>query len=264
MAINIPLGVFPALADGLLLTYLIQRGPVKVDTSGKPAKYVMYFAFFMYWLIGICTKGAQIWDVVQQFTPRDADKDCKAKNDCAYRHGVDLSLRIEQDLASAASGMLLLFSIGYALFSMGYIRDPPGDGPLQKRLSLSVVALATFNLSRNIVNFAFTLIYAQFDHSASLGIQLVYVALWGLLTVGAYISVVCVEATKHKDSLVTIDWPSNLSQRYDAYNDTAEIWQQEKPHVDIGEHPDQNRYGYHQYHGYGGPGPYFRGDGRSM
>lgn len=257
----------------------------------------MYIAFAFYWFIGICTKGAQVWDVVQQFTPRDAEKTCVKSGDCDYLKGAALSLQIERDLASAASGMLLLFSIGYGIFSIWYLRDPPDDGPLQKRLSRSVVALATFFLSRNIVNFAFTLLYAQFGHSAGLAIQLVYAALWGALTVGVYVAVVFIEGTKKKEGMIRANSGQQAQGSFDKYAGVPREWPQEKPqpHVNIGtyqysklqtddganQHPNpQNSpgsfqysnpqgnagthrysdpYVYPQYQGYGSADPYFRG-----
>lgn len=251
IAIDIPMGCLSSIADGLLLVYLLARSPVDIKIAGSLPYVVMIFAFAMYWLISFVTKGAQIWNVITQFTPNNESTKCKGN--CNVSNGIEKSLQIEQDLDSAATGMLLLFSIGYALFSISYIHRLPKTLASHKRLSISVGTLATAFLARNTVDFAFTLIYSQFDREASLGIQLVYLALWGLLSVGIYTSVVFVEATLKKGE-PAIDEPRYQSPQ--GTDDVGGYWQREKPQVNVGAdyYPSTYR-SYPYYHGNAKPAP---------
>jgi hypothetical protein len=190
-----------SVADGTLMLYLLMKSPV--DTRGpgsaqKAASIGMVFAFAMYWLISFASKGANIWNVVTQFIPNNQSGTCKTAGCKDTYHYIHLSLHIEQCLESAATGMLLLFSLDYALFAIGYIRQLPETDLLRKRLSWSISALAVAFVARNTVEFVITLYYSPLDHSALPPIQLLYLAIYGVLSVLMYISVVFVESTRNK------------------------------------------------------------------
>lgn len=237
IAIDIPMNCLVSIADGALLVYLLKKSPVEIkhpDSGRQPSHIAMIFAFAMYWIIGIASKGANIWNVITQFSPIGNSHACETAKCANEIKGIDLSLRIEQDLDSAATGMLLLFSIGYALFAIGYIRHRlPETHPSRKKLSLAIGILATAFAARNIVEFVITLFYSQFDHEASQGIQLLYLAFYGVLSVIVYTSVIFVEATQILDQPGSHEAMLNTGPLTHGYTG---VWYHDKPQPNVNVH----------------------------
>ena len=191
LGIDIGIGSFSAIADGLLQGYMILHSPVDIKTASRLPRLLMTLALVFFSLTSISGKGTQLWNVLIQIY---------------YSTGTgsnDPSSHIYQDLGTAASGMILLFAIGYALFSLQYVRRLSTAEGNRKRLRWGVAILAAAFLVRNIVVFVFVVIYSQYHHIAALGVQLVYLAFYGLLSVAIYACVVAIARAQQADESST-------------------------------------------------------------
>jgi len=143
----------------------------------------MILALVLYSLTSISNRGTQLWNVILQIYPPPG------RGSNGYS---DPSSQIYQDLGTAACGMILLFAIGYALFSIQYFRRLSTTEGTRKCLRWGVAILAAAFLVRNIVVFVFVLVYSQYQHIAAYGAQLVYLAFYGLLSIAIYACVVAI------------------------------------------------------------------------
>ena len=239
IAIDIPLRSMASIADGVLMVYLFTHSPVDVKDAGFWPKLAMIFALVIYWLIGVfASRGIQIWNLVYQLSPSKG-------NGSENNDWLAPSVRINQDLDAAASGMQLLFAIGFALLSVVFIRHLSRTNTLRKRLAWGVAVLAAAFLVRNIVTFVFTLLYSRFDHIASLSVQLVYMAFYGLLSVVIYICIVLIAAAQQEEQPVT------EGPRYGRVQQTTTNegygWQPGKPQVHVSSNANPNSYNAYPY-----------------
>jgi hypothetical protein len=162
------------------MVYLLRKSPLKVAHAGHFGGLAMILAAVVYWIIGTASKGTQIWNLVVQ---NSGNTDSASKGDKTTNNIIKKSLQIFQDLDTVASGMLFLFAIGFAILASRYLNHKSKTKTLRKRLTFAVAVLAAAFLVRNAVKFTFALIYSQFSKFASLSIQLVYMAIYGLLSV---------------------------------------------------------------------------------
>jgi hypothetical protein len=180
IGINVVIGSLASIADGLLMVYLLRKSPFKVAHAGHLGGLAMILAVVVYWIIGTASKGTQIWNLVVQnsnITDLESDGDQNANKI------IRKSLQIFQDLDTVASGMLFLFAIGFAILASRYLNHKSKTKTLRNRLAFAVAILAAAFLVRNVVKFTFALIYSQLGKVAFLGVQLVYMAIYGLLSV---------------------------------------------------------------------------------
>jgi hypothetical protein len=194
LGIDIGIGSFSSIADGLLQGYLILHSPVEIKTASRLPKLLMILALVLYSLTSISNRGTQLWNVILQIYPspgRGSDGFSQT------------SSQIYQDLGTAACGMILLFAIGYALFAIQYFRRLSTAEGNRKRLRWGVGILAASFLVRNVVVFVFALIYPRYQHTAALGAQLVYLAFYGLLSVAIYACVVAIARAQQQEGLST-------------------------------------------------------------
>ena len=194
LGIDIGIGSFSSIADGLLQGYMIIHSPVDIKTASRLPRLLMILALVLYSLTSISTRGTQLWNVILQIYLSSAG------GSDSYS---EPSSQIYQDLGTAACGMILLFAIGYALFSIQYIRRLPTTEGKRKRIRWGVGILAAAFLVRNIVVFVFVLIYSQHQHIAALSAQLVYLAFYGLLSVAIYACVVAIARAQQADESST-------------------------------------------------------------
>jgi hypothetical protein len=222
IGIDIAMGSLASLADGFLLIYLKNTSPVHVKHTGFFGNIAMLVAIVLYFLISSATKGTQIWSLMVQIGAGIGNGDSDSSDDYTAE-----SLQIYQDVDTAASGMLLLFSIGFALLSINFLSHLSKTHPLRKRLSWAVTILAASFLVRNIVIFVFTLIYAQYGQVASLIIQLIYMAFYGLLSVVVYACIVSIAAAQEKED-PWVDEPRYGQVAQTVVNEEGVNWQQER------------------------------------
>lgn len=145
--------------------------------AGWLPRFVMILAVVIYSVLSFATRGTQTWSVVEQISG-----------------GGYTTLKYWQDLGSAASGMILLYAIGWTIFAFSFVRHET-----QRRLRWGVSVLAGSFLSRNVVVFVFVLLYSQYKLHAGYGIQLVFLAFYGLLSVVIWTCILVV-AGSHKES----------------------------------------------------------------
>jgi lysylphosphatidylglycerol synthetase-like protein (DUF2156 family) len=179
LGIDVGIGSLSNTADGLLQVYLIKHSPVDISKAGWFPRLVMILAAVVYALTSFATRGTQTWSVVAQI----------------YGGG-DTSVKYWQDLGSAASGMILLYAIGWTIFAFSFVRQTSAT---QQRLRWGVAVLATSFLGRNVVVFVFALLYSQYQHHAGYGVQLAFLALYGLLSVVIWTSILVV-AGSHEET----------------------------------------------------------------
>jgi hypothetical protein len=193
IGINVVIGSLASIADGLLMVYLLNRSPVSLEHAGRVGTLAMILAIVVYWIIGTASKGTQIWNLVIQNSPPDSSDDGTTPSILTK------SQTIFQDLDTVASGMQLLFAIGFAILARRYLNHLSQTGALRKRLSFAVSVLAIAFLVRNAVKFAFALVYSQLNKTAWLGTQLVYMAIYGPLSVVIFASIVAIAAMRGKE-----------------------------------------------------------------
>jgi len=173
---------------------MILHSPVDIKTASWLPRLLMILALVLYSLTSVSNRGTQLWNVLLQIYS-SAGTGSKAYS--------DPSSQIYQALGTAACGMILLFAIGYALFSIQYFRRLSTAEGTRKRLRWGVAILAAAFLVRNIVVFVFVLIYSQYQHRAAYGAQLVYLAFYGLLSVAIYACVVAIARAQQADGSST-------------------------------------------------------------
>jgi len=220
IAIDIPMGSMSYFADLVLMIYLYTDSPVDVKSKPYGTRLAMKSAIVMYFIISLFTKGSQIWNLMGQINS-DTGK--------SWYHLK--SLDYYQGLGTAAFGLLLAFSIGFGLLSIGFIRLLPPTYTLRARLSWAIGIFATVFLARNIVMFTFTIIYSQLHYTASLGAQLIYMAFYGLLSVVLYVCVVWIAAVRRKEDDMADGTRYGRVQQM-AVNEGIG-WQPEKPQVQV-------------------------------
>lgn len=247
IAIDVPMGTFSSVADGILQIWLLTASPVNVREGLSVARYAMTTAIVIFWIISFVCKGTQIWALVQQIDPKFVHSLANGNKKTA--NGLTLGLEIYQYLNTAASGMMFLFSIGYAIFSFGFVyrRRKARSNAGGERVATAIGVLATCFFSRNAVMFAFTLIYAQLGHIAPLSIQLVYLAFYGILSVGIYTCIrMAIKAQTRMDPLTNV---SGLNRQWEQSPEGAAGWQPVKPQASVGTVPyiNQDSYGSYRY-----------------
>lgn len=181
LGIDVGIGSLSNIADGLLQTHLLVHSPVDMNTAGWLLKLVMRVALVIYSLASGGSQGSQIWSVVEQIQTK-----------------LDFTPTYVKDLAATAAGMLLLFSIGWTIFAISFIRKIPLDHATRKRLQWAAAVLAASFLGRNILVFVFFLLYSQYEHTAGDGVQLAYLALYGLGSVMIWTSILMI-AGSHEE-----------------------------------------------------------------
>lgn len=248
IAIDIPLGTLSSIADGILQIWLLTASPVNIQEGPVLAKVAMITAIVIYWIISFVCKGTQIWALVQQITPNFIHS--LANGDKKTAEGLTLGFEIYQDLNTAASGMMLLFSIGFAIFSFNFVRRRyKGRSDKQyNRVTVAIGTLAVVFLARNAVMFTFTLVYSQFNHIAPPGIQLVYFAFYDILSVGVYICISqAVKSQPEEDPLARAGGLGQLQQHWSPEGGAG--WERAKPQANVSNAPYmyQNSYGSYRY-----------------
>lgn len=235
LGIDIAMSSMSSIADGLLLIYLSEKSPVDTKHAGLLSTLAMILAVVIYWLTSVTTKGTDIWNLITQISP-SSGKD----NGNDSKDWMSTSLRISQDLSSTASGMLLLFAIGFALFTITFIRRLPKTHYSHSRLSSSVRALAASFVVRNAVRFAFFLTYSQYKHVASLGVQLVYMILNGILSVAIYLCIVLIAAAQDGETSLVHNPEYGKVQQTSITEGVG--WQPGKPSVPVGTNAYESSY----------------------
>ena len=103
--IDVGIGSLSTVADGLLQTYLIKHLPVDMKKPGWFPRFVVVLAVVVYSVLSFATRGTQTWSLVEQING-----------------GSDAIVKYWQDLGSAASDMILLYPIGWAIFALSFFR----------------------------------------------------------------------------------------------------------------------------------------------
>lgn len=197
IGVNVVIGSLASIADGLLMVYLLNKSPVDVMHAGWVAAIAMVLAIVVYWIIGTASKGTQIWNLVVQNSAPDPSGD----DGSGTSPIITKSLAIFQDLDTVASGMQLLFAIGFALLARRYLNHLSQVEKLRKRLTFAVSVLALAFLARNAVKFAFTLVYSQLGNKIPpLAIQLVFMAFYGPLSVAIWACIISIAHMRGKES----------------------------------------------------------------
>ena len=206
----------------------------------------MIIAIVFFWVLAWASKGSSIWSLVVQNSRMGSGNGLFSDSHPKEEKYVKLSVNIYQDLNSAACGMLLLFSIGFALFSTTFIRRFSNERPGYKHLKWSAGVLAASYVARNAVIFIFDLLYAQFDHTAALSIQLVYMVCYSGLSVVIYTFIVVVATAVEKEG------PLQNNPTYGPVEQTGTddgpSWQQQKPQVHVVQDHYPSPYGSYPYY----------------
>jgi hypothetical protein len=166
LGIDVGIGSLSNTADGLLQTYLLKYSPIDIKTAGWIPRTLMILALIVYAVTSIGSRGTQIWSVIAQISGSSGSIS-----------------KFWQYVACAAAGTILLFAIGWSIFAISFLKQLAPEHAMRTRLQWSIAVLATAFLGRNIVVFVFYLLYSQFAQTAGHGVQLTYLALYGLLSV---------------------------------------------------------------------------------
>jgi len=169
--------------------------------SGLAAKLLILTVIVVYWVLGITTWGVHAWTLYYDVVPWAGGTDPERYQDAPNSANI-LSLKLYQWIGCAASGMPVLSALGFAGLCVAIIKKraasphttvttitPP---PLPKAMRNGTLALGAGWLLRSALVFVFALVYDQFGHTASLGVQLLYLALYGGLTAVVYACIVYV------------------------------------------------------------------------
>ena len=175
LGIDVGIGTLSNTADGLLQTYLLTRSPIDFKSAGLLPWFIMAFALAAYAVTSIGSRGTQIWSVVAQIAGSS-----------------DSTSKFWQYVACAAAGLILLFAIGWSIFAVSFLKQLSLEHAMRRRLQWAIAVLAAAFLGRNIVVFIFFLLYSQFAYTAGVGVQLAYLALYGLLSVVIWMCVLVV------------------------------------------------------------------------
>jgi hypothetical protein len=195
--------IFASSADGLILTYLVKWSPFMTTWAGRSglaAKLLILTVIVVYWVLGVTTWGVHAWTLYYDVVPW-AGTDPERYQDAPNSANI-LSLKLYQWIGCAASGMPVLGALGFAGLCVAIIKKravsphttvttitPP---PLPKAMRNGTLALGAGWLLRSALVFVFALVYDQYGHTASLGVQLLYLALYGGLTAVVYACIVYV------------------------------------------------------------------------
>lgn len=238
IGVNIVIGSLASIADGLLMVYLLNKSPVDVTHGGWLSLIAMVLAVVVYWIIGTASKGTQIWNLVVQNSAPDPQADSGSDDTSPI---ITKSLVIFQDLDTVASGMQLLFAIGFALLARRYLSHLSQVEKRRKRLTFAVSVLALAFLSRNAVKFAFTLVYSQLGKIAPLAIQLVFMAVYGPLSATIWACIISIAHMRGKESNSRSSSPisANTTSTTPVYHKVAQM--------SVGE-AENREYPYQQYH----------------
>ena len=225
IAIDIGIGSFASLADGALMTYLLQKSPVGMEVRSRSTAlpFVMWLLFGIFGLASIATKGTQIWSIFEQI---DSSNDNDSGSDSASDIHEFGSQVTAQDINTAAAGMQLLFAILYFVFTFWYLRRVKGHSAT-KTLIATIVTLGMAYLVRNIVCFVFVLLYSQYNHTDPLGVQLVYLAFYGILSVVIFCDILWIATLQEKGEMVR---PGDHQPNFTS---DRPVWKPEKPSIMI-------------------------------
>jgi hypothetical protein len=215
LAIDIVKGSLSSLADLLLMLYLRNSPPVKKTRVKVTSFLTMSVPIYLYLFISVATKGTNIWSFL-------AEESDGTVNGDAYP-----GANVFQSLNTGSTGVELLFALGFVLLCILFIHRLPEQSTQRKRLSSAVALLAAFFLARNVVNFTFTLVYVQFSNGASLNIQLIYWACYGLLSIFTFLCIAVMENVKAKIEIIAGD-PRTASGMDVFWTTTPEVRQQEE------------------------------------
>lgn len=199
--------IFASSADGLILTYLLKWSPFMTmwaGRSGLAAKLLILTVIVVYWVLGVTTWGMHAWTLYYDVVPWAGGIDPERNQDAANSANI-LSLKVHQWLGSAASGMPVLGALGFTGLCVAIIKKRAASSsssphttttitpaPLPEAMRNGTLALGAGWLLRSAVVFAFALVYDQYGHTASLGVQLLYLVLYGGLTAVVYACIVYV------------------------------------------------------------------------
>ena len=244
IGVNVVIGSLASIADGLLMVYLLNKSPVDVAHGGHFAVLAMVLAIVVYFIIGTASKGTQIWNLVVQNSVDIGSDSAGNGNTPAI---ITKSLHIFQYLDTVASGMLLLFAIGFALLAGRFLKHLSKTKTMRKRLSLAVAVLASAFLVRNSVKFAFALIYSQLNEIASLGIQLTYMAIYGLLSVVIFACIISIAAIQGKKDTATTSRYGQVAQTTISEPEDVSYRHQAKSGVMMDAYPTKQGYESYRY-----------------
>lgn len=198
IAIDIPMGALASIADATLMIYFTKHSPVQVKRqSGRVAWFIMYTAIWIYSLSSFAAKGVQIWDLILMIQGEDNEN--ASATPFQESGSTSSALNAFLKLSTASAGILLGFAIGLAILAFLYVRRLSETHVFHRRLVWTVSILATCYLIRNAVSFVFWLLYSQLEHIAGLGIQLVNMAFYGLLSVAIYACIVLTAVAQGKE-----------------------------------------------------------------
>jgi hypothetical protein len=196
--------IFASSADGLILTYLLKWSPFMTmwaGRSGLAAKLLILTVIVVYWVLGVTTWGVHAATLYYDVVPWAGGIDPERNQDAANSANI-LSLELYQWIGSAASGMPVLGALGFAGLCVAIIKKRAASSsphtttitppPLPKAMRNGILALGAGWLLRSAVVFVFALVYNQYGHTAGLGVQLLYLALYGGLTAVVYACIVYV------------------------------------------------------------------------
>jgi hypothetical protein len=196
--IDIPLGSLASIAYRLLMLYFMKHSPMDVAYAGAFAGLAIFLAVLIYSIISAASKGTQICNIMTQNAADAGSNSDGNSNDPLIKSTVF------KDLDTAARGMLLLFGIDFALLSISFLHHLSKSQRSRKRIFFAVATLAAPFPVQNVVKFVFILIYAQYNGIAALGIQLIYIAFYGLLPVTISACIISIAAFKKRKDLQSI------------------------------------------------------------
>ena len=155
-----------------------------MDINDAPwfPRLLMIIAAVVYILMSFAARGTQAWTVAEEISG--------TKNARPWYW---------QAIGTAASGMILLYAIGWAIFAVSYVRQLSKLHATKRRLRWGIGGLASSFLGREIVVFVFVLLFSQYAFHAGYGVQLAYLALYGVLSVVIWTCILVI-AGSHEES----------------------------------------------------------------
>ena len=113
----------------------------------------MIIAAVVYILMSFAARGTQAWTVAEEISG--------TKNARPWYW---------QAIGTSASGMILLYAIGWAIFAVSYVRQLSKLHATKRRLRWGIGGLASWFVGREIVVFVFVLLFSQYAFHAGYGV----------------------------------------------------------------------------------------------